>query len=273
MAKIEPKHNNILMAQEVIHFDPDAFNMLLRSNGVEMVHYRAIQCPIGVIDRNDAARNHSDHDCSNGFIYKKAGTVTVFFSSNSSSSRLEDLGLMDGTTVQVTLPTHYDDTEEEIAVQHYDRFFLKEPKGTSVFTQLIEAHITGLDRLQYRAMKVEAIIDNRNVEYFDGDYVIEDGCIRWTGTKRPAYDPVNNRGAVYTIRYRYIPFWYVNNIVHEVRVGRRYDHVNEREEVVRLPYAVQLQREFMFENEDRKLRGDNDARDLKAPRSGSFGPR
>lgn len=273
MAK-DPKHNQIVMAAEVVHFDPEAFDMMLRSNGVEMIHYRAIQCPLGVEDRHDAARNHVDHDCSNGFIYKEAGTVTVFFSSNSSSSKLEDLGLFDGTTTMVTLPSHYDgENAAEIAVQHYDRFFLKELKGTSVNTQLIEAHITGIDRLQYRAVKVEAIMDSNGVEYFEGDYVIEDGAIRWTGSKRPSFNPTTNRGTVYSIRYRYVPFWYVSNIIHEVRVAKRYDHALEREEVVRLPYQVQLQREFMFENEDRKLNGKSDFRDIKSPRSGSFGPR
>jgi hypothetical protein len=267
-----PHSNDIMMAQEVVRFDPSAFDMVLRSHGVLMEHFRAVKCPIGIEDRFDV-RNHGDHDCSSGFIYLHAGDVTVFFSGNSSNSHLEELGLIDGSTTQITLPRNYDNGDVEIAVQHYDRFYLKEVAATSVNTQLVEAHITGKDRLQYQATSVEHIIDANGVKYSPSDYTIENGVLVWTGNHRPQYNPTISRGTVYSIRYRYTPFWYVKNIIHEVRVCRTYDHEQSREVVVRMPHAVLLQREFMFENEERKIKGESDQRDVKAPRSGSFGPR
>lgn len=264
-------HNNIFMAQEVVHFDTAAFDMLLRANGVVMEHYRAIKCPLGIDDRFDV-RAHNEHDnCSNGFIYKSAGDVTVFFSGNSSNSRLEDFGIMDGSTTQVTIPRFYDGTEEQVIVQHYDRFFLKEVAAASVNTQLVEAHVTGTDRLQYRATKVEAVIDANGTEYGPGDYEVRDGRIVWS-ERRPPFDAKLGRGIVYSIRYHYIPFWYVKNIIHEVRVSRTFNMKTQRAEVVRLPFAIQLQREYAFENEER-TKNQSDARDVKSPRSGSFGPR
>lgn len=269
-----PISNNIFMASEVVRLDPAAMDMVVRSHGVVMQHYRAIRCPLGVEDRFDV-RAHGDHgNCSNGFIYKLAGEATVFFSGNGSNSALEDMGVVDGSTTQVTLPRTYDNSEEEIAVQHYDRFFLKEVATSSVNTQLIEAHITGIDRLQYPAIKVEHVMDANGVEYGINDYDIVDGRLRWTGNKRPQFNADTNRGTVYSIRYRYIPFWYVRNIIHEVRVARVYNPKNNREDLVRMPYAVQLTREYVFENEQRSVNPSKaDARDVRSPRSGSFGAR
>lgn len=268
-----PRSNDIIMANEVVRFDPAAFDMVLRSHGVVMEHFRAIRCPLGVVDKFDA-RSHGDHsNCSNGFIYKHAGDVTVFFSGNGSTAALEDMGIVDGSTTQVTLPRYYDGGSKEIAVQHYDRFFLKDVATFSVNTQLIEAHITGTDRLQYHAVEVEHVIDADGTEYSEGDYQIQGGRLVWTGSKRPQYDPKTSRGTVYSIRYRYVPFWYVKNIIHEVRVARIYDHQKDQEVLVRMPHAIQLQREFMFENEERARNGKIDERDVKAPRSGSFGAR
>lgn len=268
-----PKSNDILMAQEIVRFDPAAFDMILRSHGVLMEHWRAVKCPIGITDRFDA-RNHGDHDCSNGFLYVHAGDVTVFFSGNSSNSSLQELGLVDGSTTQITIPRFYDNSQEEIHVQHYDRFFLKEVVASSVNTQLIEAHITGKDRLTYPPSAIEYIIDANGEKYGPLDYEIRNGALQWTTNHRPQYRSDITKGTVYSVRYRYVPFWYVKNIIHEVRVCRVYDHVAQQEVVIRLPHAIQLQREFMFENEERRRKDDeSDPRDVKAPRSGSFGPR
>lgn len=270
-----------MIPMETIGFDIMAFDQMLRSHGVVLVHFRAIKCPIGVDDRFDV-RSHKEHDnCSNGFIYKEAGEVTAFFSGNSSNSFLEDAGVMDGSTVQVTLPRYYDGSDVEIAVQHYDRFYLKEVAAASVNTQLIEAHVTGRDRLQYPAVMVEDVCDKHGTWYSASDFSIQGGQIVW-GPKRPPFDAVLGKGTTYTIRYRYTPFWYVKNIIHEVRVSRMFDYKKNKQVLVRMPHAIQLQREYVFENEDRVRNapgsagsggGTPDARDVKSPRSGSFGPR
>lgn len=271
--KTTPNSNNIMMASEVVRLDPNAMDMILRSHGVMMQHFRAIRCPLGVEDRFDI-RAHGDHsNCSNGFIYRLAGEVTVFFSGNGSSTQLEDIGIMDGSTTQITIPRFYDNKDEEVAVQHYDRFFLKEIAATSVNTQLVEAHISGIDRLQYQAVEVEYVIDADGIEYGPDDYMLVDGKMKWTNpTRRPQFNAQTGRGTVYSIRYRYVPFWYVKNLIHEVRVARTYDHQLNQETLVRMPYAVQLTREYMFENEQRGTT-NSDSRDVKAPRTGSFGPR
>lgn len=256
-----------------LHFDPVAFDAMLRGNGVVMEHHRAIRCPLGVTDRFDA-RAHGEHStCSNGFIYRYVGDVTVAFTSNSTSSRLDSIGVMDGSTVQVTVPRTYDGSTDEFAVQIYDRMFLKELAAVSVNTQLMETHITGVDRLQYKAVKIEHVIDANGVEYGDNDFTVENGNIVWTGDHRPPFDPKIQRGTTYAVRYRYTPFWYVDRLLHEVRVARVMNFAEGRYDLERMPHALLLKREYLFENEERVRNGQGDARDVKAPRSGSFGPR
>lgn len=261
------------LPEEEIGFDPAAFDAALRGNGVLMEHYRAIRCPIGVTDIFDP-RTHTNHSqCSNGFIYKHAGDVKVFFNGNSTSTRLQVMGLMDGSTVQVTVPRNYDSNGAEFMVQIYDRLFLKELATTSVNTQLIESHITGVDRLQYKAVEVEHLIDSHGSEYSFGDFEIQDGNIVWSGSKRPPYDPKTSKGTTYSIRYRYTPFWYVDRLMHEVRVARVMKFPQQEIVLERMPHGLMLKREYLFENEERVRNTPTSDRDQPSPRSGSFGSR
>lgn len=261
------------LPEEELGFDPAAFDTMIRGNGVLMQHYRAIRCPIGVTDIFDP-RTHTNHSqCSNGFIYKHAGDVTVSFSGNSTSSRLQVMGIMDGSTVQVTVPRTYDDSDKEFAVQIYDRLFLKELATTSVNTQLIESSITGTDRLQYKAVEVEHVIDSHGAEYVPGDFEIQDGNVVWSKDRRPPFDPKTNRGTTYAIRYRYTPFWYVDRLIHEVRVAKVMKFPEQEVKLERMPHGLLLKREYLFENEERVRNVKSDERDQPSQRSGSFGSR
>lgn len=258
--------------QETVSFDTQAFDFALRSHGVLMEHWRAIRCPLGVNDRFDV-RSHNDHSqCSNGFIYKLAGVVTVLFTGNTTNSRLDTMGILDGSTVQVTVPRTYDDSDKDLAIQTFDRFYLKELATTSVNTQLVEAHITGIDRLQYKADYVEYIIDSLGNEYSEDDYSIVDGNIVWS-QRRPPFDTKMNKGSTYSIRYRYTPYWYVDRLIHEVRVSRVIDYTSGQNVLYRMPHSVLLKREYLFENENRVRNVPSEARDVKSPHSGSFGER
>lgn len=273
MARTETVRDQIVMAPETVHFDPDAFDLNITSNGVPMMHYRAIKCPLGVTDKFDV-RDHGEHNCSHGYLYKYAGGVTVFFSNNSSNTAVKDLGVINNATTAITIPRMYDESNEEVAVQYYDRFFLRDPVASSVNTQLIEAHITGVDRLQYNATSVEVVLDANGAEYDENDFIIENNRIKWVSQHRPQFDPKLNKGTIYSIRYRYVPFWYVKDMVHEVRVCRTVDMATGAIVTTRMPYGVILQREYLFESEEARTKENlSDNRDIKYPRSGSFGPR
>ena len=77
--KVQPKalQETTFPAQEAVNLDPDAFDDAIRSQGLTFVHYRAMKCPIGVVDADDERHPHGDHGgCSNGFLYKVVGPLT-----------------------------------------------------------------------------------------------------------------------------------------------------------------------------------------------------
>lgn len=273
-ANRQPSHYDIFIPAHGISFDVDAFDELMREHGVTLQHYKALPCPLGVFDRDDN-RSHVDHDnCSNGFLYEYGGEVTAFFSGNSNSPALEVFGIADGSTVQVTLPRFYDNDGEQISVQHYDRFFLKDVEVFSTNGEQVEYHQSGVDRLRYPIQKVESIVDARGRRYQqDRDFQVIQGNICWQGDNRPGFDPQQGRGVVYSVRYRYRPFYYVRSLIHEVRVSRDIDYETGNIKLQRMPYALVLQREYVYENERRSTKGVSDSRDMQAPRSGGFGPR
>jgi hypothetical protein len=267
---------------EAVSFDIEAFDQLIVVHGVEMVHYRAMRCPVGMTDMYDSRRPHDDHEsCSNGFVYKKAGTVTTVLMSNGKTQNLIDTGIIDNATVQAIFPVHYDrdpmspEPLYECHVAPFDRFYLKDDTLTVIHWQLFEAHQTGKDRLHYPVVSVEHIIDADGHEYGSEDYNINaDGQIVWIGSRRPGFDPNTGKGVVCSIRYRYRPYWYVDHLLHEIRVARAEDITGERV-AHRMPYSALLTRERFFENEqkDDEAALPNSLRQVVGPASGGFGPR
>ena len=260
-----------------IGLDTQAFQDLVRSHGVTMVHYRAMRCPIGVSERNDSRQPHHTHaDCSNGAIYRVAGEATCLFQGNDASVRLADIGLIDSSTAMLTLPSFYDRKSEDepeikVLVAPFDRFYFKDTEAPVVNWHLVEAHATGIDRLQYPAVLVEHLVDSNGQEYRqDEDFRLVNGSIVW-GSRRPPQDPETQRGCCYTVRYWYQPYWYVKQMVHEIRVSRKDDFQTGERKLVRMPVSVVLQRENVFENERRDDNAPADLRDMKSNPSGSFG--
>jgi hypothetical protein len=262
-----------------VHFEVSDFDNLIEEQGMTFVHFRAMPCPVGKSDRYDIRKTHEDHaGCSNGFLYRPAGEVTAVATGNARSKSLIDVGILNGSSMQVTPARYYSNNPtEEVIVAPFDRFYLKDSKAMVVHSQLFESNQSGMDRLQYPAVKVEALIDSNGVSYEqEADFVIEKGQVRWVGMNRPAMDPMSNKGQVCSVRYRYIPYWYVDRILHEIRVVKAYDEKQQAVVTQRMPYAIMLQRENAFEGSERndeKAPNPDSGRQAVAPRTGSFGPR
>ncbi|SRR6266446_535724 len=279
MSKPVPNNSAFVFPQQALSFDPDAFDLAIESQGVELVHWRAMRCPVGMIDRYDSRRPCDDHQgCSNGFVYTVAGTVQALFTSVNNSRDSNDIGFLDGSTVQVTTPRFYDDNEhelgKEIFVVPFDRFYLKEEQVLVEHWQLVESHITGKDKLSFPVVSVVDIIDAKGKRYTEGEeFDLLNGQVVWKDSLGPGFDVDANKGVIYSIRYRYRPFWYVSRVNHQVRVGQ-IETIEERK-LIRFPQSFQLQREQVFEKEqaDKEAINAPSARQEKGPASGPFGPR
>lgn len=265
--------------QEVqISWDAQAFDDAIKNQGVIVTHYRAMPDPSGMTDRGDIHASNADRESSDGFIYIKAGDVNVFFSNNGNNSQLMEFGNIDFATAYMTLPRHYIDCEEPVIVAPFDRFFLKDIEVRVVNFQRLEASSTGLDRLQYPATCVEHLIDANGISYKEGiDFKITaKGNIKWLTQNRPGWNADLQKGVVYSIRYRYTPYFVVKNIVHEIRVGNVTDPLTYDRKLERMPYQILVAREHVFKdtNRDPMKPTSEDARFQDAPPvGGNLGPK
>jgi hypothetical protein len=256
-------------------WDKDAFDVFERSQGAQMVHWRGMECPVGLQDRFDVRQIHPHHkNCSNGHLYTCAGLVTCLFMGNSSKKDQHDTGLMSQATANVTAPTTYDDCPDKIVdVLPFDRFFLKEEAVTVPHTQLVEAHTTGHDRLDYPVVSVVDIVDSKGEVHGPEEYKIEDGQVVWTKGGL-GFDLTNNKGMIYAIRYNYRPFWYVVRLNQQLRLAQVETEAGRV--LKRFSQEFVLQREYIFEKAQKDflapVDGETD-RQTKGPRQTAFGPR
>jgi hypothetical protein len=262
-----------------------AFNDDIRNSGVAFVHYACLPCPVGRISKNDTLNKpHEDHSgCQNGHIYYKVGIVTALFTGNTKSPRYTEGETIQGSSAQMTTPTHYDDQPDRpVIVSVWDRFQFCEPPFQVMHFEQIDHSETGNDRLKFPAVKVEALIDNRGVSYQHGkDYCIDQfGDLNWVkgpGAASPGIDPDTGFGRLYSIRYLYNPFYYVSNLGHETRVLPVMGP-NGKKQVHQAPRQFTVERENTYRMADNnpetpKATKEAVTRQVRAPSSGGFSPK
>jgi len=287
VARQRPHSITTDLPSEAVVFDADAFDDRIRSQGVRLEHFIATRCPIGMTDLDDNRRPHSDHaNCSNGFLYKRAGVVLGLLTGNQKDTRFDDVGLMDHAQFQLTVPRSYEDPEDKlITIAPFDRFYLNDPNVVVIYWQLFLAHQSGRDRLNFPVVEVIRLVDNLGREYSCGtDFSITAGQIQWLGVNRPGLDSDTNRGRVCSVRYTYRPYVYVGPVLHDLRVSAAINPLTGEQAMIRMPQAATVHREYVFLNE----KHDPDAIDSSAcrqdqrlpskrqeygPQDGSFGPK
>jgi hypothetical protein len=268
-----------IIPQEQISFNKYAFDEMIRSMGVRLMHYRAIPDPTGMASRGDGHPSQDDHGVigpggSGGYLFQEAGCVQAFFQANNTSEPLEPLSVISNSTAYITLPTHYENGEDAVMVSEYDRFYLLDIEVRVVGKQFVEASATGTDRLQYPATCVEYIADakRKNVDGAPYRYVENqdfrinaDGTITWISQNQPGQDPGTGKGVVYSVRYRYVPFFIVISMPHEVRVAQITDQATYDRKLERMPYQVHAVREKVFQDLNRLQQQTNGDLRLQYP--------
>jgi hypothetical protein len=234
-------------------FDKEAFNQLVRSQGIKLLHYRAMPDPSGMSGRGDSHAVQSQRQSSDGFLYKEVGTVQAFFSGNSSDFNVKTEGLIKHDTAVLTLAENYDNCEDPILVAPYDRFFCTEVELRVINMQYLEASSIGIDKLQYPATCVEWLVDADGIEYKEGKEfeITKEGHIKWISQQRPGWNEKTHRGTVYSIRYRYMPYWVTARLLHEARVSQITDPLTFERKIERMPYQILVIREHVLSDVNR----------------------
>jgi len=284
MANYKPQNlsQQDLPDRYAVTFDFAAFEDLVRSQGLDLVHYVAMRCPGGMTDQYDNRTAHDHPNCSNGFIYMKAGEMRALFVGNSAQNKQADVGILDYSSAQVTSPIYYDPnscngaTDKKIKVLPFDRIYMKDEKITVETWQLFEASQTGIDKLSFPVCCVEYLIDSSFKRYAaDVDFEVRGGNIHWISSNRPGYDIETNKGQICTVRYQYRPYYYVSKMLHEIRVSQGDDLITGERKTATLPQAFVVSREFTFEKQfyDQEGTEPPSPRSVKNPETGQFGPR
>ncbi len=284
-------------ASEAVRFDPRAFDEALRSQGLQLVHYRALKCPAGSVDADDERHPHGDHgDCSNGFLYRIGGVMTCAVTSNSNNPQVLDLGVVQQATIHVTAPRFYDQVGADgqplsCLVAPFDRLYLADPEIVVPNWERVECSGTDTESLSYPVEAVQDLVDAQLRDYVQGrDFSVDGGRLRWLpGGSRPARNADAGRQGVISVRYLYRPYWYVKDMLHEIRAMQAEDELTGDIRTVRLPQDFVAQREYVFENQDnddlardptsgpdgmyKRALGETNLRKILAPRQGLLGPR
>lgn len=253
-------------------FDVEAFGRVIDAHGIVFEHHSAMRCPIGMTDLGDNRKPHEDHaNCSNGFLYHKEGTIKVLFSGHSNDQRQTDLGLIDGGSSNATINYSYEeDPTKPFLGAPFDRLIPVDCEMNVVNWEQTNYHVSGYNKLKYPIEKVIRVIDADGVEYFCGvDFVVENGQMKWTTSKRPGIDIANNRGIPMTVRYLYKSFWILDTFSHELRVVRYSGGNKPQRETVRMPQACRIRRESFVRDSSEP----DSPSSQTGPATGSFGPR
>lgn len=238
-----------------VSFDLEAFDNLIRSQGVRIGHFRCLPDPRGLESRGDYRRS-SPFGNTDGMLFKHAGCFTATFTVNDNAPIYETEGQLDSSQAYMTPPRFYEDTQEPVIISVGDRFQLVDVELRVVTSQLMEASTIGRDRLTFPATCVEHLIGQDGFEYKESVHfkINSDGDIEWISQTRPGKNLDTNKGEVYSIRYRYIPYFVVRRLMHEIRIVQITDDLGVRRSE-RLPYQVQVARENVF----RDIRNISDA--------------
>ena len=146
-----------------VSFDTDAFNAMIQSAGISVIHFRAIPDPSGMTQKGDTHDVSGNKQSSDGFIFKEAGKCRALFTSNNSQQSFDALGIVASSSAYMTFPDKYDNADIPIIITPYDRFYLENIEIRVATYQFIEANSNGVDKLQFPATFVEYIIDANNV--------------------------------------------------------------------------------------------------------------
>lgn len=233
-------------SRDIVSFDQDAFDNAIAQHGIRFLHFRAMRCPIGMLDVTDIRKGHQDHSgCSHGFLYTLAGEIdAVFANNNGQGNKQAPVGIVSDSTVSITPPRHYNNTKTPFYATQYDRLYLTEPGILVCNWELLKVDEKSVGKAAFPIDTVIDLVDSAGNRYVvNRDFTIVKGRISWIAAL-----PFTGAAIVLGIRYLYRPYWYVTSLPHEVRVAR-VDLADGSSGMARQPMHLALQREYLFESE------------------------
>lgn len=260
-------------------FDLNRLDAFSKGLGTTWYHWKSTISPIGLNSRGDYRRNETDVITSNGYVYHLAGKFTAVMTGNQKDQRRPAEGaVIDASQGNLVMPRFYDPYTPPaigdcdcVATPEGKRIYLAvgdrlycDPTANDLVVNKEMLQFSydslGIPMFPIRAMD-GPIIDSRGIQYKqDIDFTIDNwGNIAWTeGRPNPGIDPDTGSGRTYSIRYLYRAFYYITSLIREVRITNVTQGGVRRAE--RMPYYVQLTREYVYHN-------INNSNNLNKPRN------
>lgn len=256
-----------------VNIDPALFENAIETQGVHLLHYRSFRCPVGMVELHDGRRVHPDHvGCHHGFVFREVGKIAALFTGNDEQQTSTDSGWVDGSTAQSTLQRFYEDSRDEPYIAIYDRFYSCNEAMLVPTQELFHSAATGRERLSFPVVRVEEFMDADGNEYVCGtDFDVQGGYIVWSGGRRPRQDPETRKGVICSARYLYRPYWNCARLMHQIRFAQVFDPITGKRELVRMPQACVLVREYAFREDSIDPLNPDNPQAGPAPHTGSFG--
>jgi hypothetical protein len=245
--------------------NPAIFEQFIKAQGIRMIHSRPVPCPF-VHDLYQPDHQPACNECFNGFIYYHPTEFIGAFMGNQIDRKFNMNGTWDLDQVQIIVPV-YNQSGEIMDVQYFDQIILPDAPLVRYY-QRVEHSQSGIDRLQFPAVTVDFLIDNTGKRYRPGvDFVVKNGRIEWVAD-RPEWDPVLDRGAIYSVNYYTRPVYTVLNLPHHLRMAQTQSAPGENNVAARFPQLAVCRKDFIpFDSSDSVGEPDR-----PEPRDGSFGP-
>lgn len=220
-----------------VTFNVENFDKLITQQGMRVKVYRTMLCP------NVKSIDGGEHeiDCKlcngNGFVDSHPISTMAIIQSQELEKVHKAEGYWDGNSVSMTF-------SRGIELQYFALVELCD--FTDIFYERIKRQQGPVDRLKYKACRINVVLDKNGKFYqVDSDFELDStGSIRWKPDRGP------NPGVIYSIHYesavqfRAIRAMHVNRFVQD---GRKAAEIT----MTKMPEQWMLQKEFLVKRRDK----------------------
>lgn len=224
-----------------VDLDPTDFDQLLKQKGIRVRVSRTMYCPN--VKSIDGAEHEVDCDMCMGSGYIDVRPICTDALLQNQLGKTEQLpeGWHDGNSVFMTFP-------RGIELQYFTLVELID--FTDIFFQRVARSTGDLDRLKYNCKRVNVLIDQSNIEYYQGsDFKLNQyGDIIWKAGKGPAPETIYSVHYEYPPRFRATSAMKVNRFS-QFKTGTKVQHI-------KYPEFWMLTKEFLV------LRRDKDGNEM-----------
>lgn len=218
----EPIERADLAPEERVNLDPEACDRLIKQHGVRVKVYRSLYCPN--VKSIDGGEHNIDCQMCNGsgFMDLKPLCMDVVIQNQALEKLHHVEGFVDGNTVAITFPIG-------IEIQYFTLIELLD--HSDIFFQRVARSQGDVDRLKYKALRINVLIAQDGVEYFEGtDFKLNDnGDVVWKDGKGPL------PGTIYSTHYEANIQFRATRAVH----ANRFDQVLNEGKIAQVKFNEQ----------------------------------